>query len=50
LTGQRSLSLQRHHDLAEVLVGFHVLERRADVVELEHLVDRQLRFGRRRVR
>jgi hypothetical protein len=25
--------LQRHHDLAEMLVGFHVLERTADIVE-----------------
>jgi hypothetical protein len=33
-----------------VFVGFHVLEGRADVVELEHCVDRQLRFRRRRVR
>src|SRR5690349_2387986 len=31
--------LQRHHDLAEVLVGFHVLERLADVGELENPVD-----------
>ena len=36
---------QRHDDLAEMLVGFHVRERCADVVELEHLVDRQLQFS-----
>src|ERR1700738_3590965 len=29
-----------------MLVGLHVLERLADVVELEHLVDRQLQFSR----
>ena len=38
--------LERHHDLAEMLVGFHVLERLADVVEGKHLVDRQLQFAR----
>jgi hypothetical protein len=27
-------------------VGFHVLERLADVVECKHLVDRQLQFAR----
>src|ERR1700730_5682559 len=37
--------LQRHDDLAEMLVGFHVLERLADIVECEHLVDRQLQFA-----
>jgi hypothetical protein len=35
-----------HHDLAEVPVGFHVLERLADVVEGKHLVDRQLQLAR----
>src|SRR5437868_7918243 len=39
-------SSKRHHDLAEVLVGFHVLEGFADIVELEHTVDRQLQFAR----
>ena len=39
-------SLLPHHDLAEVLVGFHVLERLADLVERKHLVDRQLQFAR----
>ena len=29
-----------------MLVGFHVLERLADIVEGEHLVDRQLQFSR----
>ena len=29
-----------------MLVGFHVLKRLADVLELEHLVDRQLQFSR----
>src|ERR1700730_9990900 len=42
----RDTKLQRHHDLAEMLVGFHVLERLADVVKGEHLVDRQLQFAR----
>src|ERR1700730_801867 len=37
--------LQRHDDLAEMLVGFHVLERLADIVEREHLVDRQLQLA-----
>src|SRR5882757_7369406 len=40
------LRLQRHHDLAEVLVGFHVRERRADVLEAVDLVDRQLQLAR----
>ena len=35
-------ALEPHHDLAEMLVGFHVFERLADVVEGKHLVDRQL--------
>src|SRR5439155_4301935 len=35
-----------HHDLAEMLVGFHVRERFADVGEVENLVDRQLQFSR----
>jgi hypothetical protein len=38
--------LQRHHDLPEVLVGFHAVERRADVVEFVDLVDRQLHLAR----
>src|SRR6202035_2034338 len=38
--------LQRHDDLAEMLVGFHALERLADVVEGKHLVDRQLQLSR----
>src|SRR5690349_5945133 len=42
----RHRPLQRHDDLAEVLVGFHVLERLADVLELEDPVDRQLEFPR----
>src|SRR5262249_3202188 len=37
--------LQRHHDFAEVLVGFHVFERPADVGELVDLVDRQLQLA-----
>src|SRR6266480_7808626 len=41
-----SLSSKRHDNLAEVLVGFHVLERLADIVEGEHLVDRQLQLAR----
>jgi hypothetical protein len=36
----------RHDDLAEVLVGFHVLERLADVLEPVDLVDRQLPLAR----
>jgi hypothetical protein len=40
------MALQRHNDLAEVLVGFHVLERFADLVELVDLVDRQLQLAR----
>src|SRR5580658_7162409 len=38
--------LKPHHDLAEVLVGFHMRERLADVVKGKHLVDRQLQFAR----
>src|ERR1700674_1088069 len=41
-----ALKLQRHHDLAEMPVGFHVLERLADILEGKHLVDRQLQFAR----
>src|SRR6201984_674892 len=41
-----SLKSKRHDDLAEMLVGFHVLERLADVVEGKHLVDRQLQPAR----
>ena len=37
--------LQRHHDLAEVLVGFHVLERFSDLGERIDLVDRQLQLS-----
>src|SRR5438477_146123 len=37
---------QRHDDLAEVLVGFHVLERCSDLVEPKDLVDRQLQLAR----
>jgi hypothetical protein len=36
----------RHNNLPEMLVGFHVLEGLADVVELENLVDRQLQLAR----
>src|SRR6201989_2612227 len=36
---------QRHDDLAEMLVGFHVLERLADVLEFVDLVDRQLQLA-----
>jgi hypothetical protein len=32
--------LERYHDLAEVLVGFHVFEGGHDILECEHLVDR----------
>ena len=35
------LNLERHDNLAEMLVSFHVVERLGDVVEWEHLVDRQ---------
>src|SRR5271169_5731469 len=42
----RQPTSKRHDDLAEMLVGFHVLERLADVVEGKHLVDRQLQFAR----
>ena len=34
-------ALLRHHDLAEVLVGFHVLEGFRDLAEWIDLVDRQ---------
>src|ERR1700747_1323597 len=44
--GTRKFRSQRHDDLAEVLVGFHVLERLADVVEGIDLVDRQLQLAR----
>src|SRR6516162_3686621 len=37
---------QRHDNLAEMLVGFHVLERLVDVVEGKHFVDRQLQLSR----
>src|SRR6202012_2997552 len=37
---------QRDDDLAEMLVGFHVLERLADVLEFVNLVDRQLQLAR----
>jgi hypothetical protein len=37
--------LKRHHDLPKMLVGFHVLERLADIVEGKHLVDRQLQLA-----
>src|SRR3954468_20284668 len=36
----------RHDDLAEMLVGLHVLECLVDVIEGKHLVDRQLQFSR----
>jgi hypothetical protein len=36
---------QRHDDLAEMLVGVHVLERAADVVEGKDAVDRQLQLA-----
>src|SRR5271166_6592267 len=45
-SNSRQQTSKRHDDLAEMLVGFHVLERLADVVEFEHLVDRQLQFAR----
>src|SRR3569623_2540212 len=35
----------RHDDLAEMLVGLHVLECAVDVVERKHLVDRQLQLA-----
>src|SRR5882672_3536872 len=38
--------LQHHHDLAEVLVGFHVRERTSDLGKGKDLVDRQLQFSR----
>src|SRR5689334_11921487 len=44
-TDRRFDALHRHHDLAEVLVGFHVRERRANVGELVDLVDRQLQLA-----
>src|SRR5262245_17771251 len=37
---------QRHNNLPQMLVGFHVLERLVDVVEGKHLVDRQLQLSR----
>src|SRR6201999_372426 len=37
---------ERDDNLAEMLVGFHVLEGFADVVEGKDLVDRQLQFAR----
>ena len=40
------MHLQRDDDLAEMLVGVHVLESFADVVEGKHLVDRQLQLSR----
>jgi hypothetical protein len=40
------LWLQRRHDLPEVVVGFDVLERLADVGEFIDLVDRQLQLAR----
>src|SRR5215475_4555608 len=46
MVARASSSSQRHDDLAEMLVGFHVLERLADVVELVDLVDRQLQLAR----
>jgi hypothetical protein len=45
ITNARS-PLQRHDDLAEMLVGFHVLERLANIVEGEHTIDRQLQLPR----
>jgi hypothetical protein len=36
---------QRHDDLAAMLVGVHVLEGLADVVEGKVAVDRQLQFA-----
>src|SRR6266403_3028048 len=44
-TASGTRQLQRHHDLAEMPVGFHVLERLSDIVERKHLVDRQLQFA-----
>src|SRR6201999_872269 len=37
---------ERHDNLSKMLVGFHVLEGFADVVEGKDLVDRQLQFAR----
>ncbi|UGY13171.1 hypothetical protein WDM22_14820 [Bradyrhizobium septentrionale] len=39
--------LQRCHDLAAVIVGFHVVERLADVCEFVDLVDHQPQLARR---
>src|SRR5260221_10700093 len=44
-TASGTRQLQRHHDLAEVFVCFHVLEGLADIVEGKNLVDRQLQFA-----
>src|SRR3978361_2329509 len=38
-------TLLRHHDLAEVLVGFSVLESFSDLAERIDLVDRQFQFA-----
>jgi hypothetical protein len=46
MTISNACVLQRRDDLAEMLVGFHVLERVANIVEGEHPVDRQLQFAR----
>src|SRR5579872_3532989 len=44
-SGRRSCVLERHDDLAEVLVGLHVREGLPDIVKCEHLVDRQLQLA-----
>ena len=39
-------SLQRHNNLPEMLVGFHVRKCCSDLVEIVDLVDRQLKLAR----
>src|SRR5581483_756884 len=43
---REGLRLKSDDNLAEMLVGFHVLERLADILELVDLVDRQLQLAR----
>src|SRR3954464_12636337 len=45
MTRRRISGLLRHHDLAEVLVGFHVLESLRDLAEWIDLVDRQFQLA-----
>src|ERR1044072_6202158 len=45
MTKRAHLRLLRHHDLAEVSVGLHVLEGLCDVVERKHFVDRQFQLA-----